>query len=116
LDAITKCIQPKTIPRLHTHGKGRGNHGKVCTRAVVCRKNSAIVQADIHAVIIEKSMTTRGSDEDLRAEKVNVRIRNMVPHEFQSDHSTINILKRPRDEPFSCDPIGGREVFNFLWC
>jgi hypothetical protein len=68
--------------------KGQGEPGKVCTRAVVCRKNSAIVQTDVHAVMIEKSMTTRGSDEDLRAEKANVHIGNMVPHEFLSDHGT----------------------------
>ncbi len=56
LYGVTKSIRPKTIPS--TRWKGKGNHGKVSARAVVCKKIHSIVQTDVHSLIIEKSMTT----------------------------------------------------------
>ncbi len=37
----------------------------------------------------------------------------MVPHKFNGNHRTSSIVKRPKDEPFPCNLIGGREVFIF---
>jgi hypothetical protein len=110
LSGVSKCIRPKTI--LTTHGNGKGNHGEISSRAVVCREIYAIIQTDIHSVAIEKSMTTKSPEKDLRAEKLDISHWNMITHKFNINHSTSSITKKSTDEPFPGNSIRGREVFN----
>ncbi len=110
LSGVSKCIRPKTI--LTTRGKGKGNHGKISSRAVIHREIYAIIQTDIHSVAIEKSMTTKRPEKDPRAEKSDISCWNMITHKSNINHSIGSITKRPMDEPFPDNSIRGREVFN----
>ncbi len=108
---VTKIINGKTkrrIPEalLCVTVKSKRYHQKITTRTECCAKVVAIIKDNIDTVDSLQSVTTNCLENDLRTEKTDFSIRNMISKKLNVDWVTIYILQLTTEDAFTG---------NFVW-
>ena len=107
---VTKIINGKTkrrIPEalLCVTVKSKRYHWMINTRTECCAKVVAIIKDNVDTVDSLQSVTTDCLEKDLRTEKTDFSIRNMIPKKLNVDRVTIYILQLPTEDAFTSNYV-----------
>jgi hypothetical protein len=103
---VTKTIDRKTKRRilealLCVIVKSKRYHWKITTRTECCPKVVAIIKDNADTIDSLQSVTTNCLEKDLRTEKMDFSIQNMIPEKLNVDQVTIYILQLPMEDAFT---------------
>jgi hypothetical protein len=81
--------------------KSKRYHRKITTWTECFAKVVAIIKDNVDTVDSLQSVTTNCLEKDLRTEKTDFSIQNMIPEKLNVDRVAIYILKLPTEDAFT---------------